>query len=173
MSSAGLFLCASTLKRGILRAAAGRLQGQRRCSAKRIEHWKSRRGAALPSPICSQVISLLPTSTPLVTRTARLARDPSKQRRSIVMPTHFAWRPCQISPPKLLAHTRLCGPHHSTPYSRKCGLADPICVCVCAQERKYHVNLVDRSVEATVAPPAVVVVVGPSGVGKTTCAAPH
>ena len=36
------------------------------------------------------------------------------------------------------------------------------------QEKKYHVALVDRSVEATVLPPFTVVVVGPAGVGKTT-----
>jgi hypothetical protein len=33
------------------------------------------------------------------------------------------------------------------------------------QERQYHVNLQDRSIEATTQPPIVVVVVGPSGVG--------
>jgi len=36
------------------------------------------------------------------------------------------------------------------------------------QERQYHVNLQDRSVEAAVTPPIVVVVVGPAGVGKST-----
>lgn len=33
------------------------------------------------------------------------------------------------------------------------------------QERQYHVNLQDRSIEAATQPPIVVVVVGPSGVG--------
>jgi ribosome biogenesis protein BMS1 len=36
------------------------------------------------------------------------------------------------------------------------------------QERQYHVNLQDRSVEAAIAPPIVVAVVGPAGVGKST-----
>ena len=36
------------------------------------------------------------------------------------------------------------------------------------QEKQYHVQLTDRSVEATAAPPFTVVVVGPPGVGKTT-----
>ena len=36
------------------------------------------------------------------------------------------------------------------------------------QEKQYHVSLVDRSAEATVPPPYIVVVVGPPGVGKTT-----
>ena len=36
------------------------------------------------------------------------------------------------------------------------------------QEKQYHVQLVDRSAEATVPPPYIVVVVGPPGVGKST-----
>ena len=36
------------------------------------------------------------------------------------------------------------------------------------QERQYHAPLADRSVEAVVAPPFIVAVVGPAGVGKTT-----
>ena len=36
------------------------------------------------------------------------------------------------------------------------------------QEKKYHVSLVDRSVEAATAPPFVIAVVGPPGVGKST-----
>ena len=36
------------------------------------------------------------------------------------------------------------------------------------QERQYHVQLVDRSVEAAVPPPFVIAVVGPTGVGKST-----
>ena len=36
------------------------------------------------------------------------------------------------------------------------------------QEKQYHVQLVDRSAEAVVPPPYVVVVVGPPGVGKST-----
>ena len=36
------------------------------------------------------------------------------------------------------------------------------------QEKQYHVNLVDRSAEATVPPPYIVAVVGPPGVGKST-----
>ena len=36
------------------------------------------------------------------------------------------------------------------------------------QEKQYHVTLVDRSAEANVPPPYIVVVVGPAGVGKST-----
>ena len=36
------------------------------------------------------------------------------------------------------------------------------------QEKQYHVTLVDRSAEANVPPPYIVVVVGPPGVGKST-----
>ena len=36
------------------------------------------------------------------------------------------------------------------------------------QEKQYHVSLTDRSGEAVVAPPFIVVVVGPAGVGKST-----
>lgn len=36
------------------------------------------------------------------------------------------------------------------------------------QEKQYHVQLTDRSVEAAVPPPFVVAVIGPPGVGKST-----